>query len=128
MNIFAILAPVLGFIMEWIYKFIPNYGWTIILFTLIMKILMFPLQVKQQKSTARMSAFQPMIKEIQEKYKDDRVRMNEEMVKFQQESGFSMTAGCLPMILNMFIIFGMIEVVYRPLQYVLRIPTDIIQK
>ena len=112
MNIFAILAPVLGFIMEWIYKFIPNYGWTIILFTLIMKILMFPLQVKQQKSTARMSAFQPMIKEIQEKYKDDRVRMNEEMVKFQQESGFSMTAGCLPMILNMFIIFGMIEVVY----------------
>ena len=54
MNIFAILAPVLGFIMEWIYKFIPNYGWTIILFTLIMKVLMFPLQVKQQKSTARM--------------------------------------------------------------------------
>ena len=47
MNIFAILAPVLGFIMEWIYKFIPNYGWTIILFTLIMKVLMFPLQVKQ---------------------------------------------------------------------------------
>ena len=128
MNILGFLAPVLGIIMEWIYKVVPNYGLTIILFTLIMKVLMFPLQVKQQKSTARMSAFQPMIKEIQEKYKDDRVRMNEELVKFQEESGFSMTAGCLPMALNMLVIFGMIEVVYRPMQYVLRIGTDLISK
>lgn len=127
-NIFAILAPVLGFIMEWIYKLIPNYGWTIILFTLIMKILLFPLQIKQQKSTARMAAYQPMLREIQEKYKHDRMKMNEEMIKFQQESGFSMSAGCLPMLLNLLVLFGMIEVVYRPMQYVLRIPFDVIEK
>ena len=128
MQIFGFLAPVLGIVMEWIYKFVGNYGWTIIIFTLLSKVLLFPLQLKQQKSTARMSAYQPMIQEIQEKYKDDKERMNEEMMKFQQESGFSMTAGCLPMILNMLVIFGMIEVVYRPLQYVLRVSADLITK
>lgn len=126
MNFFGFLAPVLGIVMEWIYRFIPNYGWTIIIFTLVTKVIMFPLQLKQQKSTVRMSAFQPMMQEIQEKYKDDKERMNEELMKFQQESGFSMTAGCLPMALNMLVIFGLIEVVYRPMQYVLRVSKDVI--
>ena len=55
MNFLGFLAPLLGIIMEWIYKLIPSYGWTLIIFTLLTKILMFPLSVKQQKSTARMS-------------------------------------------------------------------------
>lgn len=128
MGIFNLLATPLGFVMEWIYKLIPNYGWALILFTLVAKLLMFPLSIKQQKSTARMSAFQPMIQEIQKKWANDKTRMNEEMMKFQQESGFSMTAGCLPMAANMFVIFGLIEVVYRPMQYILRIPVDAINK
>lgn len=53
MNFLGFLAPLLGIIMEWIYKLIPSYGWTLIIFTLLTKILMFPLSVKQQKSTAR---------------------------------------------------------------------------
>lgn len=128
MQILGFLAPILGIVMEWIYRVIPNYGWTIILFTLVVKLLMFPLMLKQQKSTVRMAAFQPMMQEIQEKYKDDKERMNEELMKFQQEAGFSMTAGCLPMIVNMLVIFGLIEVVYRPMQYVLRIGTDVINQ
>lgn len=128
MQIFGFLAPILGIVMEWIYRLIPNYGWTIIIFTLIIKLVIFPLMLKQQKSTVRMAAFQPMMQEIQEKYKDDKERMNEELMKFQQEAGFSMTAGCLPMIVNMLVIFGLIEVVYRPMQYVLRIGTDVINQ
>ena len=50
MNFLGFLAPLLGIIMEWIYKLIPSYGWTLIIFTLLTKILMFPLSVKQQKS------------------------------------------------------------------------------
>lgn len=122
----GILATPLGFIMEWIYKLVPNYGWTLILFTVITKVLMYPLSVKQQKSTARMSAYQPMMQEIQKKWANDKERMNEEMMKFQQESGFSMTAGCLPMAVNMLVIFGLIEVVYRPLQYIIRVPKEVI--
>ncbi len=124
----GILATPLGFIMEWIYRLIPNYGWALIIFTLLTKVLMYPLSVKQQKSTARMSAYQPMMQEIQKKWANDKQRMNEEMMKFQQESGFSMTAGCLPMAANMFVIFGLIEVVYRPLQYIIRVPVEAINQ
>ena len=126
MGFLNILATPLGFLMELIYNIIPSYGWALIIFTLLTKVIMFPLSVKQQKSTARMSAYQPMMKEIQDKWAKDKNRMNEEMMKFQQESGFSMTAGCLPMALNMFVIFGLIQVVYRPLQYILRIPAEAI--
>jgi YidC/Oxa1 family membrane protein insertase len=121
-----ILATPLGYVMEWIYKFIPSYGWTIILFTVLVRVLMFPLSIKQQKSTARMSAYQPIMQEIQKKWANDKNRMNEEMMKFQQESGFSMTAGCLPMLVNMLVLFGVIYVIYRPLQFLVHVSADVI--
>ncbi len=126
MNILGFLAPIFGIIMEWIYKLVPSYGWTLILFTLITKLLMFPLSVKQQKSTAKMAAYQPMIQEIQKKWANDKQRQQEELMKFQEETGMSMTAGCMPMLLNFLVLFGLIEVVYRPMQYILRIPKDLI--
>lgn len=126
MGFLSILATPLGYIMEWIYLVIPSYGWALIIFTLVTKLLMFPLSVKQQKSTARMSAYQPMMQEIQNKWKNDKNRMNEEMMKFQQESGYSMTAGCLPMVLNMFVIFGLFQVVYKPIQYLFHVPAQTI--
>lgn len=126
MQFLGFLAPIFGFVMEWIYRLIPSYGWTLIVFTLLTKVLMFPLSLKQQKSTARMSAYQPMIQEIQKKWANDKQRQQEELMKFQEETGMSMTAGCWPMILNMLILFGIIQVVYRPLQYILRVPVDLI--
>ncbi len=128
MSFLGFLAPIFGFVMEWIYRLIPNYGWTLIIFTLLTKVLMFPLSLKQQKSTARMSAYQPMIQEIQKKWANDKQRQQEELMKFQEETGMSMTAGCWPMILNMLILFGIIQVVYRPLQYILRVPVDLINQ
>lgn len=67
-----------------------------------------------------------MINEIQQKYKNNQEKMQEEMVKLQQEYGYSPTAGCLPMLVNMLVLFGMVEVVYRPVQYILGIPKDAI--
>ena len=107
MNFFYILSGPLGYVMEWIYKLLPSYGWDIIIFTLLTKILMFPLSVKQQKSTARMSAYQPMMQEIQKKWANDKNRQQEELMKFQQETGMSMTAGCLPMAVNFLVLFGL---------------------
>lgn len=126
MQFLGFLAPIFGIIMEWLYKLVPSYGWTLIIFTVITKLLMFPLSVKQQKSTARMSAYQPMIQEIQKKWANDKQRQQEELMKFQEETGMSMTAGCMPMLLNFLVLFGIIEVVYRPLQYILRVPKDLI--
>lgn len=121
MNLFYILGAPLGYVMEWIYKLIPNYGWDIILFTLLINIVKIPLQMSQQKSTAKMSAFQPMIMEIQTKYKDKPEKQQEELLKLQQDFGYKPTAGCMPMLLNLLVMFGVIDVVYRPLQRIFHI-------
>ena len=126
MQVLGFLAIIFGPIMEWIYRFIPNYGWALIVLTLLVNLVLLPLRIKQQKSTARMSAFQPKMQEIQKKYAKDKNRQQEELMKFQQEYGFSMTAGCMPMALNFLFIFGIIEVVYRPLQYILGVSQDVI--
>ena len=121
MNFFYILSAPLGYVMEWIYKLLPNYGWDIILFTLLINIVKIPLQLSQQKSTAKMSAFQPMLQEIQTKYKDKPEKQQEEMLKLQQEFGYNPTAGCIPMLLNFLVMFGVIGVVYNPLQRIFHI-------
>lgn len=124
MNFLYILGWPLGYVMEWIYKLIPNYGWDIIIFTVLIALLRIPLTIKQQKNTVRMSAFQPMIAEIQKKYKDKPEKQQEELTRLQQDFGYSPTSGCLPMLLNFFVMFGVIEVVYRPLQRIFHISAD----
>ena len=121
MNFIYILSGPLGYVMEWIYKLLPSYGWDIILFTLLINIVKIPLQTSQQKSMAKMSAFQPMIAEIQTKYKDKPEKQQEELMKLQQDFGYKPTAGCLPMLLNFLVIFGVIGVVYNPLERIFHI-------
>ena len=121
MNFFYILSGPLGYVMEWIYKLIPSYGWDIILFTLLINIVKIPLQLSQQKSMTKMSAFQPMMQEIQTKYKDKPEKQQEEMLKLQQDYGYNPTAGCVPMLLNFLVMFGVIGVVYNPLQRIFHI-------
>ncbi len=121
MNFFYILSGPLGYVMEWIYKLLPNYGWDIILFTLLINIVKIPLQLSQQKSMAKMSAFQPMMMEIQTKYKDKPEKQQEEMLKLQQDYGYNPTAGCVPMLLNFLVMFGVIGVVYNPLERIFHI-------
>ena len=124
MNPLYILGVPLGYVMEWIYKLIPNYGWDIILFTLLINIVKIPLQLNQQKSMAKMSAFQPMIADIQKKYKDKPEKQNEEIMKLQQDFGYNPMSGCAPMLINFLVMFGVIEVVYRPLQRIFHIGAD----
>ena len=120
MNFFYILSGPLGYVMEWIYKLLPSYGWDIIIFTLLINIVKIPLQLSQQKSMAKMSAFQPMMMEIQKKYANNRVKQ-EEMLKLQQDYGYNPTAGCVPMLLNFLVMFGVIGVVYNPLERIFHI-------
>ena len=121
MNFFYILSGPLGYVMEWIYKLLPSYGWDIIIFTLLINIVKIPLQLSQQKSMAKMSAFQPMLLDIQNKYKDKPEKQQEEMLKLQQDFGYNPTAGCIPMLLNFLVMFGVIGVVYNPLQRIFHI-------
>ncbi|MEG2192488.1 MAG: YidC/Oxa1 family membrane protein insertase [Oscillospiraceae bacterium] len=125
--ILNIVAMPLGWIMKIIYEIVGNYGVTLILFTFFTKLILFPIAIKQKKSTIKMSAFQPMIADIQKKYANDKVRQQEELSRLQQDHGFSMTAGCLPMLIQMPILFGLIQVIYNPLTHVAGLSSEVIK-
>lgn len=107
----------LGFIMKGLYLLTSNYIIALILFTLVTKVLMFPLAVKQQKSTAQMAAFKPKMDNIQKKFANDKNRQNEEMMKLYTEYGYNPSSGCLPMLIQFPILFGLINVIYNPLTH-----------
>ena len=127
MQIFYFLAIILGPLVKLLYTFIGNYAGTMIVATLLIKLAMFPLSLHQQKSTAKMSVFQPLMNEIQQKYKNDPQKQQEELLRLQQEHGFNPMAGCLPMLLTMLVLFGFLGVVYYPVQYIFGVPADAIQ-
>jgi len=106
----GILAP-LERALKWLllvfYKIIPNYGVAIILLTLLVKILFFPLTKKGSEATLRMQALAPKIKEIQEKYKNNPQKMQMEMGNFYKQEGYNPLSGCLPMLLQIPIFFAM---------------------
>ncbi len=121
-----IISIPLGWIMSRIYEFVGNYGITLIIFTFVTKMIMLPLTVNQKKSMIRMNAFQPLINNIQKKYANDPAKQQEELARLQREHGFSMTSGCLPMAIQMPILFGLIDVIYKPLRYMLKVPAELI--
>ena len=130
MNIFSMLFSVisvpLGWLMRFIYNTVGNYGLSLILFTLATKIILIPLAIKQKKSMIRMNVFQPMIQNIQKKYANDPAKQQEELSKLQSEHGFSMTSGCLPTLVQLPILFGLIDVIYKPLRHIAGVKNDII--
>ena len=111
-----IITPMLGFIMRLCYSLTGNVGIAIMVFTLIVRLAMFPLSVKQQKNTSKTQIFSPRLQEIQQKYRGNTQRMQEEMAKLQKE-GYNPAAGCLTMIPTMLILFGVLGVVYKPMTY-----------
>lgn len=114
----------LGYILYFIYNFIcSNVGIAIIIFTFIVKLALLPIYIKQQKSTAKSAIFQPMVQEIQRKYKNNQQKQQEELYKLQQQ-GFKPMSGCGPMLLSFLILFGVIDVVYKPLTHIVRMNKD----
>jgi YidC/Oxa1 family membrane protein insertase len=109
-NTRGFLAPlewILKLCLTFFYKLIPNYGVAIILVTLLVKALMFPLTRKGSESTLRMQALAPKVKEIQDKYKDNPQKMNAEMAAFYKKEGYNPLSGCLPMLIQIPIFFAM---------------------
>ena len=93
-----IIGNFLGLILKVIFEFVNHYGISIILFTILVKIILLPLTIKQTKSTKAMQDIQPRIKEIQEKYKNKPEKQNEEIVKLYGEAKINPLSGCLPLL------------------------------
>lgn len=84
----------------------PNYGLAIVIMTVIVKLILYPLTKKQIESTKAMMSIQPKMKEIQEKYKDDKQRLNMELANLYKNEGVNPLAGCLPLLIQMPIMIG----------------------
>jgi len=111
-GIFGIFSP-LERLLKWLlilfYGMVHNYGVAIILLTLLIKLLFFPLTKKGSEATLRMQALAPKIKEIQEKHKSDPQKLRLEMGKFYQQEGYNPLSGCLPMLLQLPIFISMYQ-------------------
>ena len=105
------------------YALVQNFGWAIILFTLIIKAVLFPLNLKQQKNQALSQMFMPRVKEIQTKYKNNPEKQQEELTKLQKE-GYNPTGGCGTMLITFLILFGVIDVVYKPMTHMEHFKTE----
>lgn len=121
MGFLDIIAKPLGQFLYWIYNSIAfeNYGLAIIIFTIIVRAAMFPLTLKQYKSSAEMQRVQPLLKEVQRKYSNDKEKLNQETMKLYQEHKINPAGGCLPLLIQMPILFALWQVITKPLKFML---------
>ena len=106
-GILSWLETILKWCMELIYKVIPNWGVSIIILTILIKILLFPLTKKSSMGTLKMQEIQPRMQELQEKYRDQPEKLNMEMSKLYKETGYNPLSGCLPLLIQFPLIFAM---------------------
>lgn len=115
---FAVLAVPILRGLQFIYKYIPNYGIAIILLTILIRLITFPLQYKSFKSMKKMQAIQPELQKIKDKYKDEPQKMQKETMELFKKAGANPLSGCLPLILQMPFFFAIYRVLYGAVELV----------
>lgn len=115
-GMFTIFAYPLLRLMKGLYSIFKNWGVAIILLTLFVRVLVFPLTYKSMKSMKEMAKIQPQIKKIQEKHKDDREALNREMMTLMKSHGYNPMAGCLPILIQMPVFFALYRVFYSSIE------------
>lgn len=111
----------MGFIIELIYNFIPNYGVALILFTILIKLIILPLNLKSQRSMVKQQKLAPQLQELQRKYANDKDKLNKEMMELYKANDANPASGCLPLLLQFPIIIGLFQVIQKPLSYIIGI-------
>ena len=113
--LFNFIGSIFGYVLGFFNDVSGNFGVSIILFTLFTRLLLFPLTINQQKSMAGMQRLQPKMKELQERYGNDKNKYNEEVAKLYQKEGQSPAGGCLPMLIQLPIFYGLYRAICMPL-------------
>jgi YidC/Oxa1 family membrane protein insertase len=111
---FQALLDAIGWLLAWLYDLTGNFGFAIIILTIVFRIVLLPLGIKQIKSMQSMQALQPKIKEIQKKYKGNKQKVQEQTMKVYQEYGVNPLGGCLPLLLQFPILIAMYSVIRAP--------------
>ena len=123
---FNFFANLFGYVLNFIYNLTTNYGIAIIIFTILLKLIMLPMTINQQKTMKKTSKIQALTKEIQSKYSSDPQKMQQEMMELYKRENMSPFSGCLTSILQIVVILAIFFLVSRPLTYMKKVDTEII--
>lgn len=126
MNIFSIIGSFFtliicrpfGWVLGECYQLTKSYGLAILMFTVITRVFLLPLAIKQQKSTAEMVRMAPKLENIRKKYGKDQKRLQEETMNLYKEENYSPFGGCLPLVIQIPIIWALFTIIYQPLTYI----------
>lgn len=125
---FNFFANIFGYLLELLYNLVNNYGLAIILFTIMIKILLLPLSIKQQRSLKKSNEMQEKMKVIQFKYKNNPEKLNQEIMNLYKTEKISPFSGCLTAIVQLLLLLSIFYLVRSPLTYMEKMPTEDINK
>ena len=129
-----VITPIFGAVIGWMYEHLcfQNYMFTLVLFALFIKLLLFPFGIKQQKNTLKQAKLRPMEMAIRKKYagRNDRAtqeKLNNELMQLYQQENFNPASGCLPLLIQMPILFGLYSVIVNPLRYISELSQPVVK-
>lgn len=123
---FSFFANIFGYLLNFIYQFVNNYGLAMILFTLVIKIVMLPLSIKQQRMFKKSNKMQEKLKVLQFKYKNNPEKLNQEMMNLYKEEKMNPFSGCLSTIVQFILLISIFYMVRSPLTYMKKMDTEVL--
>lgn len=124
----AFFANIFGYILNFVYEIVKNYGLAIIIFSILIKLLMIPISIKQQKTMKKSVKLQSKMKELQFKYKNNPEKLNQETMELYRQENMSPFTGCLSAIIQIILLFSVFYLVRSPLTYMKKIDKSVIDK
>ena len=121
---FDFFANTFCYVLNLLYNLLNNYGLAIILFTILIKIILLPISIKQQRTMKKSAKLQEQMKSIQFKYKNDPEKMNQEIMSLYKSENMSPMSGCLSSIIQLILLLSIFYLVKSPLTYMRKIPTE----
>jgi len=122
------LANLFGYVLNFLYNWVQNYGWAMILFSVLLQLILLPLSIKQQKSMKKSAKIQQEMKKLQVKYKNNPELLNQEVMGLYKKEKVSPFSGCLSSIIQLILFLSVFYLVSRPLTYMLKVDPTVIQK
>ena len=127
-NLADIIQVPFGYLMDWLYQITNSYGWALILFALVVRVVLTPATAKSKKSTMKMSRLQPQIQYLQKKYANDQQKQSQAMQELYKAEGVSMGGGCLWALVPLLLLFPLYTVVREPITYMLHQSEEVVSK
>ncbi len=124
----AFFANIFGYVLNFIYDLVKNYGLAIIIFSILVKLLMIPISIKQQKTMKKSTKIQKKMKEIQFKYKNNPEQLNQATMELYKSENMSPFSGCFSAIAQIILLFAVFYLVRSPLTYMKKVDDDVVNK